>query len=778
MCILLIFVCIPAYAVPLLSLGPAVVGASNVTFPVILTNTAGTPVTGITTDIVFSSDTFAVIMNGSNLISATAGAAAIAAGKQIYQSSSSTGVLHIYIIDLAGKTAIPDGVVAQVSFSIVPSASQGNYTFKNVPSATDTLGNNIAIAGANTTVAIAALPVITWYHKGDGSLFTQTTNGLAVSGGSMVWKETNPAWSIVGGGDFNGDGVKDYVWYNSTTGQVFIMLMKNSTEILSGRIVHTEPDTAWRIVATGDINGNHITDLIWQNRQTGDVYVMLINNAVEGPGAFIHTEPDTSWKIIAAVDLNASGTTNLIWWHTVTGQVAIMTTNGFNPVNKQIIYQEANTNWRIVAAGDTNGDGSTGLIWRNRITGQVSALNYNSNSVTGWRQIATEPDPAWEIISLGNYNCDSAPELLWWNGSTGQMGVMPVNGTTPATRTTIFQESNTTWRPQGTEQWNDQTYGQGTTTAHSNATALTWGNMTTGQTYGMTILNNAVTGGATINTEPDLNWSVIGQGDFNGDGIKDLLWNNKTTGQLYLMLMKSGAEQKNGTLLYQEQNTQWNVVATGDINGDGTSDLIWWNKTTGQVYAQTIVNGKITNGSIIYTEPDTRWKIVGTGDVNGNGKTDLIWWNSSSGQIAIGITNALSQSYAQIIYTEPDTDWRIAGVGDINGDGKTDLIWHNKTTGQVSGMLLNETSIIGLGLIYTQPDLNWYIASVGDYNNDGKADLLWQNSATGQVLLMELNGLTVSNNTMLFTEPNTTWHIQGETEWRDNVYGKGETTTR
>lgn len=32
----------------------------------------------------------------------------------------------------------------------------------------------------------------------------------------------NPGWSVVGTGDFNGDGVPDLVWQNNSTGQVTV----------------------------------------------------------------------------------------------------------------------------------------------------------------------------------------------------------------------------------------------------------------------------------------------------------------------------------------------------------------------------------------------------------------------------------------------------------------------------------------------------------------------------------------------------------------------------
>ncbi|MEI6206917.1 MAG: SUMF1/EgtB/PvdO family nonheme iron enzyme [Desulfuromonadales bacterium] len=308
--------------------------------------------------------------------------------------------------------------------------------------------------------------------------------------------------------------------------------------------------------------------------------------------------------------------------------------------------------------------------------------------------------------------------------------------------------------------------------------AVTWRHLTDGTIYGMTTDGNAITGGAQFWQESNPAWSIVGQGDFDGDGIKDFVWQNSTTGQVYIMLMSGPTKAKSGAVIYTESNTSWKIVATGDINGDGITDLIWWNKSTGQVYVMLINGTTIAGGNIIYTEPNTNWKIVAAADFNGNGKAELLWWNSTTGQVAIGQTNGTSASTANVIYTESNTDWRIAGAGDLDGNGIADIIWHNKTTGQVYGMQTNGLSVTGGAMMYTEPNTNWEIVSVGNYNSDNKAELLWWNQLTGQLYLMPMNGLDVgSGGSLLYTEPDTTWHIQGETEWRDNLYGKGVTTT-
>ena len=77
-------------------------------------------------------------------------------------------------------------------------------------------------------------------------------NGTVLASGGAV--ATIPlAWEIQGTGDFNGDGKRDLVWRNTSTGQVDMWLM-NGTTLASGGTVATIP-LAWEIQGTGDFNG-------------------------------------------------------------------------------------------------------------------------------------------------------------------------------------------------------------------------------------------------------------------------------------------------------------------------------------------------------------------------------------------------------------------------------------------------------------------------------------------------------------------------------------------
>ncbi|MEI6206550.1 MAG: DUF1566 domain-containing protein [Desulfuromonadales bacterium] len=384
------------------------------------------------------------------------------------------------------------------------------------------------------------------------------------------------------------------------------------------------------------------------------------------------------------------------------------------------------------------------------------------------------------IYQTGGDGLYSVSELQVFSLTNGTCGSS--NGTTALTApTSNLCSTGTASATTGNGPWSwtcNGSNGGTNATCTTTTPSVTWRHQGDGKVYGMATDGSSITGGAQFWQEGNPAWSIVGQGDFDGDGIKDFVWQNSSTGQVYLMLMASPTATKSGSLIYTESNTDWKIVATGDINGDGKTDLIWWNKTTGQVHAMLLNGTAVAGGGMIYTEPNTAWKIVAAADFNGNGTVELLWWNSSTGQTAIGQTNGTSASTANLIWTEPDTNWRIAGAGDLDGDGKADIIWHNRITGQVYGMQTNGSSVTNGAMMYTEASTNWEIVSVGNFNSDNKADLLWWNQQTGQVYLMPMNGLAVgSGGALLYTEPDLTWKIQSETEWRDNLYGRGATTT-
>ena len=91
-----------------------------------------------------------------------------------------------------------------------------------------------------------------------------------------------------------------------------------------------------------------------------------------------------------------------------------------------------------------------------------------------------------------------------------------------------------------------------------------------------------------------------------------------------------------------------------------------------------------------------RWKGASTSsnpcDFNGDGKTDIVWRNKSTGQNVVWFMDGTTHSNSAELLQVPDTNWEIVGAGDFNGDGKTDILWRNKSTGQNVVWYMNGTT--------------------------------------------------------------------------------------
>jgi hypothetical protein len=73
-------------------------------------------------------------------------------------------------------------------------------------------------------------------------------------------------------------------------------------------------------------------------------------------------------------------------------------------------------------------------------------------------------------------------------------------------------------------------------------------------------------------------WHIVGTGDFNGNGKSDILWHNDNGDTSIWLMTTTGTQvQVASTTDFGFVPTSWNVAVTGDFNGDGMSDILWRN---------------------------------------------------------------------------------------------------------------------------------------------------------------------------------------------------------
>jgi hypothetical protein len=252
-------------------------------------------------------------------------------------------------------------------------------------------------------------------------------------------------------------------------------------------------------------------------------------------------------------DFNGDGMADLLWWNRGTGQVGVWFMNGISPIRAQMITGSMDLNWEIVGVGDFNNDGNTDILLRNKTNGGIVVWYMNGSggvSNIGW--IAQSMDLNWEIVGVGDFNNNGNTDILLRNKANGGVVIWYMNGSGGV--------SNIGW----------------------------------------------------IIQSGDLNWEIVGVGDFNNDGNADILWRNKTNGGVVVWYMNGSGGATNFEWVIQSGDLNWEIVGVGDFNNDGNVDILWRNKTNGGVVVWYLNGtGEVTNFSWIFQSMDLNWEIVG-----------------------------------------------------------------------------------------------------------------------------------------------------------------------
>ncbi len=260
-----------------------------------------------------------------------------------------------------------------------------------------------------------------------------------------------------------------------------------------------------------------------------------------------------------------------------------------------------------------------------------------------------------------------------------------------------------------------------------------------GLTFSGGILSNPGVQNASLN--------LVGVGDFNGDGNADLVFLNPGTATPVIQFLNGTTPIGGGPPSVNTFDPSFTIVGVGDFNGDGKADLVWHRASDGVSEIQ-FLNGTTSIGGGVINSPgfNADWQIVGVGDFNGDGHSDLVFHRASDGLTEIQFLNGTTPIGGGVINdpTFQTPDWQVVEVGDFNGDGHPDLVFHDTATSVTAIEFLNGLTPIGGGVInntaFQTPD--WQVAGVGDFNGDGHPDLVFHDTVTGVTEIQLLNGIT------------------------------------
>jgi hypothetical protein len=150
------------------------------------------------------------------------------------------------------------------------------------------------------------------------------------------------------------------------------------------------------------------------------------------------------------------------------------------------------------------------------------------------------------------------------------------------------------------------------------------------------------------------------------------------------------------------------VIASGDFDGDGMSDILWRDLESGDVdiwgLTEDSTLGLLEGG-------EDPWSAIGAGDFDGDGRDDVLLRQVDTDRLAVRLSTTGSRNAIQSALNEGTRERQVPSIGDYDGDGLSDLVLHDSEVGETQ-LWIMERSVVTASEPLPSPLDYWGFATV------------------------------------------------------------------